>query len=170
MCSMTTTWHRAGRLAPAWWKVPAAIWSKTAWSRPACAGRALAHQRSWICGPCASTAIGMHIGSFIDSNNITVCMEPHRQRHYRKPRYYRWQRDAAHRLWSHSNDFCCFVSFRIGRWKRIYTNSVLLSRRSKAFNFVGKQHHKVLTAGQIPTILVVAQIDLWFSDKQTMKH
>jgi len=46
----------------------------------------------------------MHIGSFIDNNNITVCMVPHRQRHYRKPRYYRWQPDAVHRLWSHSGD------------------------------------------------------------------
>src|SRR5436309_13963031 len=99
---MTATWRRAGRLAPAWWKVPAAIWSKTAWNRPACAGRRMAHKRSWICGPCASTAIGMRIGSFIDSNNITDCMVPHRQRQYRKPRYYRWQLDAAHRLWSHS--------------------------------------------------------------------
>ena len=32
-------------------------------------------------------------------------MLPHQQQHYRKPRYYRWQRNAAHRLWSHSNDF-----------------------------------------------------------------
>src|SRR5205823_9454115 len=47
----------------------------------------------------------MRIGSFIDSNNITDCMVPHQQRHYRKPRYYRWQLNAAHRLWSHSYHF-----------------------------------------------------------------
>lgn len=51
------------------------------------------------------------MGSFIDSNNIIACMMPRQERHYRKPRSYRWQRNAAHRLWSHSFHISEFAGF-----------------------------------------------------------
>src|SRR6266508_1752536 len=95
---MTTIWRRAGRLALAWWRGPAAIWSKTGWSRPACAGRWTAPRPCSICARCASMAIGIGIGSFIDSSNITDCIGPHLRQRHQKCRHFRWQPDAIPRI------------------------------------------------------------------------
>jgi hypothetical protein len=82
----------------AWWRVTAAIWSKTGWSRRAWAGRRTVPKRCAICGPCGSTATGRPISNFIVRSNINGCMGSHLRPWHQQRRYSRWQPDAIPRI------------------------------------------------------------------------
>ena len=95
-CATTSIWRAAGRSAPGWSRAPAAIWSRTACSRPACAGRSPAPRRCSTCARCGSMRTGTPIGSSIAGGSMRAFTGPTpRRRPPWRTRRWTWRPDAG---------------------------------------------------------------------------